>query len=116
MSAVENGDYRTAQNRLNEFLAQYGDGPLGGEAQHWLGEAYFRSGQGRLAAQTFLSNVTGHPQAPYASDSLLKLGLSMDMIGQTGEACLTLAEVGRRYPGSEADARAAEERRRLGCK
>ncbi len=116
MAAFERGDYQAARGKFAAFMAEYGDGPLGGEAQYWLGESLFRSGDARMAAQTFLSNVSGHPQGRRAPASLLKLGQSLDMLGQTDEACLTFKEVARRYPGSDAVETAAQEIRRLSCK
>ncbi len=49
------------------------------------------------------------PDAPRAAESLLKLGTSLDRLGQRDDACRTIAEVELRYPFSPIvqDARSA---------
>ena len=48
-------------------------------------------------------------------DALYRLGASLGELGQTREACVTLAEVSARFPGSAAATEAQTARGRLAC-
>lgn len=114
---LEGDDPEAARRMLLSFLAQYPDGPLTAEAEYWLGMAEYRTGNLQAAAMSFLTNVTAYPDGPRAPDSLLMLGRALGALGQTAEACATLAELPRRHPAAaEAAAAAAEERRALDCR
>jgi tol-pal system protein YbgF len=116
VAAVEGGDYPRARQVLENFMVAYADGPLAGEAEHWLGEAYFREGNYKRAASTFLSNVTNRTEHPMTATSFLHLGLSLERLGHVGEACQTFAEVARRHANdANAVAQADAERERLAC-
>ena len=52
---------------------------------------------------------------PLAPDALLKLGEGLGALGQVPEACVTLGEVGTRYPGSMAATQATVAMQGLGC-
>jgi TolA-binding protein len=52
---------------------------------------------------------------PRAADALFLLGRSLGKLGQTSEACVTLAEVDKRFPGSAAAGEAQAARTELGC-
>jgi TolA-binding protein len=56
-------------------------------------------------------------QSRVAPDSLVKLASALRGMGQKEQACATLAEVGRKYPGASADVRASVERelKRTAC-
>ena len=47
--------------------------------------------------------------------ALLKLGQALGTLGQTPDACVTLAEVGRRFPGSVHATNAQVSMQGLGC-
>lgn len=114
--AVEGGDYARARRMLEDFMAAYADGPLVGEAEHWLGEAHYRDGDFRRAATIFLSNVTNRAEHPLTVISFLHLGASLERLGHVGEACQTFAEVTRRHAAdANAVAEAEAERDRLAC-
>ncbi len=50
-----------------------------------------------------------------AADALLKLGEGLGALGQVPEACVTLAEVGTRFPGSMAATQATVAMQGFGC-
>ncbi len=116
IAAVGAGDFARAERTLKDFMASYSDGPLVGEAEFWLGEAYFRQADFRRAATTFLSNVTNRAEHSKTATAFLHLGLSLERLGHVGEACQTFAEVARRHSDdANAVAEADSERRRLAC-
>ena len=70
------------------------------------GEAEARQDAWNRAARAYLDAFTAAPSGAIAPAALMALGRSLGRLGQTEEACLTLAEVGTRYPGDAAVAAA----------
>jgi len=115
MAAYEAGDFATAATQFEAYTETYPGGALSSEAHFWRGEAEAAQGAWNRAARAYLASFSGAPDAPRAPQSLFRLGTSLQELGQSEEACLTLAEVGNRYPSSSSvlDARAAMTR--FGC-
>jgi tol-pal system protein YbgF len=105
-----------ASNGFRKFLQTYPDHSLAGSAQYWLGESYFSQGDFRTAAQNYLSGYQKYPKSRRAPDSLLKLGMALNKLGQKDQGCAALTNVGTEYPKAvEAKKRAQVEFRRAGC-
>ncbi len=105
-----------ASNGFHKFLESYPDHSLAGSAQYWLGETYFSQGDFRTAAQNYLQGYQKYPKSRRAPDSLLKLGLALNKLGQKDQGCAALSNVGTEYPKAvEAKKRAQVEYRRAGC-
>jgi tol-pal system protein YbgF len=115
VAAADAGEHARAAALLESFLATYPGGPLAAEAQFRRGEALAAQSDWRGAARSFLDAFSGTPEGPFAPRALLQLAVSLGRLGQTEEACLTLTEIGIRYPGSEAAAAVAGERQALRC-
>ncbi|MFZ5674601.1 MAG: tol-pal system protein YbgF [Pseudomonadota bacterium] len=98
------------------FLEQHRDHSLAGNAQYWLGETYYVQGDYKQAASAFLSGYRDFPKSRKAADSLLKLGLSLNRLGQKEQACAAYMQVGSQFPkAAEAKKRAQSEIKRAGC-
>jgi tol-pal system protein YbgF len=105
-----------AEQGFRLFIEKYPDHNLAGSAQYWLGETYYAQGDYREAAKNFLSGYKRFPKSRRAPDSLLKLGVSLNKLGQTQQACASLGAVGSQYPNAvDAKKRAQAEFRRAGC-
>lgn len=115
MRAYEAGDMPTAAEGFAAFTETYPGGALSAEAHFWRGRALAATGDWRRAARAFLNAFSGAPDGARAAEALWQLGVSLDRIGQREDACLTLAEVGPRFPGSEAAQGAEAEMQALGC-
>ncbi len=114
--AAQAGRQSEAKSLLEGFVSRYPDSPLAGEAYHWLGESYLAGGDYQSAASRFLDAATLYPSNAKAPDSLVRLGMTLSLLGQNQVACSTLAEVRQRYPGAAgAVQQAALEARRAGC-
>ena len=115
MAAYEEGDFANAATQFEAYTETYPGGALSAEAHFWRGEAEAAQGAWNRAARAYLASFSGSPEAPRAPESLYRLGTSLQELGQSDEACLTLGEVERRYPDSPSvlDARAAMTR--FGC-
>lgn len=105
-----------AEVGFRSFLEQHRDHSLAGNAQYWLGETYYVQGDYKQAAQAFLSGYRDFPKSRKAADSLLKLGLSLNRLGQKEQACAAYMQVGSQFPkAAEARKRAQSEIKRAGC-
>ncbi len=105
-----------AETGFRTFLDQHRDHSLAGNAQYWLGETYYVQGDYKQAAQAFLSGYRDFPKSRKAADSLLKLGLSLNRLGQKEQACAAYMQVGSQFPkAAEARKRAQSEIKRAGC-
>ena len=109
------GDFRTAADLFATFTQSYPGSPLTQEAHYLRGEALSQAGDTANAARAYLEAFSGRPDGAFAADSLLKLGESLGALGQTPEACVTLAEVGVRFPGSMAATQASVAMTGLAC-
>ena len=108
--------FNDAEVGFRGFLAQHRDHSLAGNAQYWLGETYYVQGDYKQAAQAFLSGYRDFPKSRKAADSLLKLGLSLNRLGQKEQACAAYMQVGSQFPKeAEAKKRAQSEIKRAGC-
>ena len=115
MAALSSGDTGRASELFNAFNLAYPGSPLAPEANLNLGKALEASGDTRRAAQAYLAGFTAGPTGPVAPETLQLLGASLGKLGKTQEACVTLAEVGARFPTTDAAARARAEMVSLGC-
>lgn len=109
------GDFRAAADLFAAFAQSYPGGPLTQEAHFLRGEALGQLGDTAGAARSYLEAFSGQPDGPKAAASLVKLGTSLGALGQTPEACVTLQEVGTRFPGSVEAGEAQNAMLGLGC-
>lgn len=109
------GDFRTAADLLATFAQSYPGGPLAQESQYLRGEALNQLGDTAGAARAYLDAFSGKPDGSFAADSLLRLGQALGTLGQVPDACVTLAEVGNRFPGSIQATNAQVSMQGLGC-
>lgn len=110
-------DYGAAQSAFEQFLNQYPNDSLAGNAQYWLGEAHFVRGEYKAAAGAFLKGYQNYSGNARAADSLLKLAMSLDRLGQKDAACSSFSELTTRFPDApdNVKTRAKSERQRIGC-
>lgn len=110
-------DYGSAESAFTDFLKKFPNDSLSGNAQYWLGETYFVRGQYKAAASAFLKGYQTYAQSGKAADSLLKLAMSLDRLGQKDAACSSFAELSAKFPTApqSVKARAQSERQRVGC-
>lgn len=110
-------NYGAAEASFSDFLQRYPNDALAGNAQYWLGESFFVRGDYKVAASAFLKGYQTYQRSAKAPDSLLKLAMSLDRLGQREAACTSFNELNTRFPQapSHVKSRADSERRRLGC-
>jgi tol-pal system protein YbgF len=110
-------DYGAAEVAFDDFLKRYPSDSLSGNAQYWLGESHFVRGQYKAAAGAFLKGYKTYAQGAKAPDSLLKLAMSLDRLGQKDAACSSFSELNAKFPNApqSVKTRAQSERQRVGC-
>lgn len=115
MAAYQQADHTRAAELFGRFTETYPGGPLTSDAHYWRGESFAALNLWSKAARSYLQAFSSAPDGDLAPISLFRLGFSLNKIGQTDEACLTLNEVGVRYPDSDANQQARQEIARLNC-
>jgi tol-pal system protein YbgF len=112
---LASGDFRGAAELFATYAQSYPGGPLIPEAHFQRGEALTALGDTSNAARAYLDAFSAAPDGPFAPDALLRLGEGLGKLGQVQEACVTLGEVGIRYPASMAATQASVAMQGLGC-
>jgi len=112
-----NGDFAAAETAFTAYLEAHPGHSKAAEANYWLGETFYVRGAYKQAADAFLDSVRKYPQGARGPESLLKLGMSLFELGESGEACKTYRALPSRYPGASETVlqRVEVERRRAGC-
>jgi tol-pal system protein YbgF len=110
-------DYGAAEQSFEDFLKRHPNHQLAGNAQYWLGETFFVRGQYRPAAAAFLKGYKEHASSQKAPETLLKLAMSLQRLGQKDAACSSYSELAAKFPNPPAHVRslALTERKRGGC-
>ncbi len=110
-------NYTAAETAFAEFLKRYPNDSLSGNAQYWLGETHYVRGEYKAAAGAFLKGYETYGASAKAADSLLKLAMSLDRLGQKDAACSSYSELTAKFPNAppSVKSRAQAERQRVGC-
>ncbi|KPU85026.1 tol-pal system protein, partial [Marinosulfonomonas sp. PRT-SC04] len=114
-ATLATGDFQSAADQFAAFTTTYPGGPMSADAHFMRGQAYENLGEISNAARAYLKSFSGAPDGPRAAEALYKLGASLGTLGQQNEACVTLGEVGVRYPASDMVLEAQSSMRNLGC-
>lgn len=111
-------DYADAEAAFREFVASHPSDNLAGNAQYWLGETYYVRQLFEPAAAAFLKGYQGYPKGAKASDSLLKLGMSLSALKKNAEACAAFGQLAKDFPNAPPHVKdaAGRERAKAGCR
>ncbi|MDX1541473.1 MAG: tol-pal system protein YbgF [Geminicoccaceae bacterium] len=113
MNQLRAGDYGAAEQGLELFVELNDDHPLAANAAYWLAETHYVRRNYAAAAAAFARNYRTYGRdAPKAADNLLKLGMSLQGLGESDKACLSFAELRREFPDAPAHIRQAADRER----
>jgi len=114
-AALEAGNNAEASAKFATFNETYPGSPMAAPAHLGRGQALEANGDLTEAARAYLEAFSLEPNGSTAPEALFHLGRGLGRLGQTNEACVTLSEVGTRFPGGAAEGKAREEMARLGC-
>lgn len=119
---VRRGQFGKALPFFQRLSFEFGPSqPEYAEVRYWVGESHFQLRDYAQAIQEFRRAADGSPESPWAPLALLRLGDANlrlwkrpELDPTSGEEALAVyQELGGRYPGTEAAARAALHVRRL---
>ena len=112
-NALKGSDYPKAISGFKSFMGAYPSSPLASNAQYWLGEAYYVTREYPSAIAAFQKVTTDWPESRKVPDAMVKIGFTQSALGKNGDARVTLEDVVRRFPGSEAAQLASDRLKRL---
>jgi tol-pal system protein YbgF len=118
MELLRAGDYRGAEGGLQLFLELNPEHALSANAAYWLAETHYVRKNYAAAAAAFARNYQTYGRdATKATDNLLKLGMSLEGLGERDKACLSYAELAKEFPNAPAHIQQAlaRERARAEC-
>ena len=115
LKAYKAKDYGQAVTLFQAFNTTYPGGPMAAAAHLYRGLSLEALGQTGEAARAYLDAFSANPDGKEAPIALFQLGLSLNALGQTDQACVTLGEVGVRFPGDVMVQKADNARARIGC-
>ena len=87
LEALKKADYNTAERKFQKFITDYPYSSLLSNIYFWYGEIYFRKEEYENAGIFFLSGYRKFPRGIKASDSLLKLAMTLDKLDKSDETC-----------------------------
>lgn len=113
---VTKGQYALAEAALTEFLKRHPEAQLAGNAQYWLGQTYYVRKMYTKATRAFLEGYNNYPKSIKAPAFLLKIGMSLNAMGDKTDACDAYRELASRFPDSlESKNKRPPEEKRAGC-
>ncbi len=98
LDAINNGKNEDATDRFTSFLTKFPDHKLASNAQYWLGESYYGRKDYAKAAVAFAKGYEKYKDGNKGADNILKLGLSMQMLGKKEEACTAFVNLPKEFP------------------
>ena len=113
---VTKGQYAKAEAALAAFLKRYPKAKLAGNAQYWLGQTYYVRKIYTKATRAFLEGYNNYPKNTKAPAFLLKIGMSLNAMGEKADACDAYRELASRFPDSlESKNKRPAQEKRAGC-
>lgn len=109
--------YDQSADAFANFITQYPNDPLIGNAYYWQGETYYIRRDYVKAADSFRQGFEVLPNGPKAPDNLLKLSMSLSAIDRNQEACIVLGQILSKYSKQSVSVtqKARQEQQRIGC-
>jgi tol-pal system protein YbgF len=117
MKKLQDGDNAGAERIFKAFLQSHPKHQLAGNAQYWLGESYYARREYQNAMTAFAEGYKNYKASPKGPDNLLKLGITLAVLGRKADACQVFAKFSQDYPRATdlQKRRVDQERQRNGC-
>ncbi|HEV3492567.1 MAG TPA: tol-pal system protein YbgF [Reyranella sp.] len=114
---LQDGDYAGAERGFKAFLQTNPRHTLAGNAQYWLGETYYARRDYQNAMTAFAEGYKVYKASPKGPDNLLKLGVTLAVLGRKPDACAVFAKFSQDYPRATdlQKRRVEQERQKNGC-
>jgi tol-pal system protein YbgF len=117
MKKLQDGDNAGAERGFRAFLQSQPRHALAGNAQYWLGESYYARRDYQNAMTAFAEGYKTYKTSPKGPDNLLKLGITLAVLGRKADACQVFAKFSQDYPRATdlQKRRVDQERQKNGC-
>ena len=117
MKKLQDGDNAGAERGFKAFLQANPRHTLAGNAQYWLGETYYARKDYPNAMTAFAEGYKTYKNSPKGPDNLLKLGITLAVMGRKSDACSVFAKFSQDYPRATdlQKRRIDQERQKNGC-
>jgi tol-pal system protein YbgF len=117
MKKLQDGDNAGAERGFKAFLQSHPKHALAGNAQYWLGESYYARKDYQNAMTAFAEGYKTYKASPKGPDNLLKLGITLAVMGRKADACQVFAKFSQDYPRATdlQKRRVDQERQKNGC-
>lgn len=102
LGLVRGKQYKAAAAALDKFATAHPKSALSDNAVYWAGECQYALGHYPEAAERFRALVRRYPDGNKVPDALLKLGMSLERMGQSADARATFARLSQNYPDAAA--------------
>jgi tol-pal system protein YbgF len=114
---LQDGDYAGAEKGFKAFVQANPKHVLAGNAQYWLGETYYARRDYQNAMQAFAEGYKVYKASPKGPDNLLKLGVTLAVLGRKSDACTVFSKFNQDYPRATdlQKRRVDQERQKNGC-
>jgi tol-pal system protein YbgF len=99
-NVLKGGRYEESIVAFSQFLADYPKSTYAANAQYWLAEASYVSGDYARAAKEFNDVIKQYPNSSKVPDAQLKLGFTLYELEQWEQARQVLSELNQRYPST----------------
>ncbi len=118
MDAINAGKNDEAAEKFTAVLTKFPDHKLAANAQYWLGESYYGKKDYAKAAVAFAKGYEKYKDGNKGADNILKLGMSMQMLGKKDEACTAFVNLPKEFPNAAANLKdkASKMAKELECK
>ncbi len=98
LDAIKANDFDLSTARFTTLLTKYPNHALADNAQYWLGESYYGKKDYTKAAVAFATGYEKYKNGHKGADNILKLGMSMQMLGKKDEACTAFTNLPKEFP------------------
>jgi tol-pal system protein YbgF len=117
MKKLQDGDNAGAERGFKAFLQGNPRHALAGNAQYWLGESYYARKDYQNAMTAFAEGYKNYKTSPKGPDNLLKLGITLAVMGRKADACQVFTKFNHDYPRATdlQKRRVDQERHKNGC-
>jgi tol-pal system protein YbgF len=108
---------RRRERGFKAFLQSNPRHQLAGNAQYWLGETYYARHDYQNAMTAFADGYEVYKASSKGPDNLLKLGVTLTVLGRKPDACAVFAKFNQEYPRAIdlQKRRVEQERQKNGC-
>ncbi|MDH4228110.1 MAG: tol-pal system protein YbgF, partial [Deltaproteobacteria bacterium] len=105
----EKKNYKKGAETLERFVSEHPKHALAGNAQYWIGEAYYALGDFERSIAEFNRVITKYPKSDKVPASLLKQGYSFEKLKESENALIIFKSLVEKHPKS-AEAATAKKR------